>query len=70
MLTLSNLKIEKFDSESVYVIDKKLIETRLPFIRFVPLLFFKPLSFGLWLFNSIPLFKKFGMRMGYRARKI
>lgn len=69
MLTSSSLKIEKFDAESVYVIDKRLVETRLPPLRFVPKLFFKPLSWSLWAFNAFPPLKKFGMRMGYKARK-
>jgi ubiquinone/menaquinone biosynthesis C-methylase UbiE len=70
ILIANNLKIEKFDAESVYVIDKRLIETRLPLLKFIPPLFFKPLSWMLWTFNAVPLFKKFGMRMGYRTRKI
>lgn len=69
MLTSSGLKIEKFDAESVYIIDKKLIETRLPLLKFVPNPLFKPLSWMLWTFNAFPPFKKFGMRMGYKGRK-
>ena len=70
ILISNSLKIEKFDAESVYAIDKRLVETRLPILKFIPLAFFKPLSWALWAFNAIPMLKKLGMRMGYKARKI
>ena len=70
MLTYNHLKIEKFDAESVYVMDKHLIETRLPELKNIPSFFLRPMSWLLWGFNYFPLLKKFGMRMGYRARKI
>lgn len=69
MLTSNGLEIEKFDSESVYVIDKRLVISRFPVLRFLPLSVFKPISFMLKLFNSISALKIFGMRMGYKARK-
>ena len=69
MLTSNGLEIEKFDAESVYVIDKRLVISRFPVLRFLPLYIFKPLSFILKLFNSMPALKIFGMRMGYKARK-
>lgn len=69
MLKRCGLKIEDFDAESVYVIDKRLIETRFPSLVNVPLSFFKPVSFFMRGFNKMPLLKIFGMRMGFRARK-
>ena len=68
MLKKCGLKIEEFDAESVYVIDKKLIETRFPSLANVPLFFFKPLSLFMRGFNKIYLLKLFGMRIGFRAK--
>lgn len=69
MLKRCGLKVEDFDAESVYVIDKRLIETRFSSLANVPLSFFKPLSFFMRVFNKIRLLKILGMRMGFRARK-
>ena len=69
MLKRCGLKIVEFDAESVYVIDKRLIETRFPSLANVPLPFFKPLVLFMWVFNKIRLLKIFGMRIGYRAEK-
>jgi len=69
MLSSNGLEIEKFDAESVYVIDKRLVMSRFPSLDFLPISAFKPLSVVLRIFNSISFLKIFGMRMGFRARK-
>ena len=69
MLKRCGLKVEEFDAESVYLIDKELIESRFPALANVPLSFFKTLSLFMWVLNEIRLLKIFGMRMGYRAGK-
>lgn len=69
MLKKCGLKIGEFDAESVYVIDKELIQSRFPPLAKVPPSFFKPLSLFMWVFNKIRLLKIFGMRIGYRAEK-
>ena len=69
MLTSAGLIIEQFDAETVYTIDRTFIEHKLPFLKSVPLILFKPIALCLRLFNSIRAFKKLGMRIGYRTRK-
>ena len=69
MLTSAGLVIEQFDAETVYTIDRVFVEQKVPFLRSVPLVFFKPIVLFLRLFNSIRAFKWLGMRIGYRARK-
>ena len=69
MLKKCGLKIGEFDAESVYVIDKELIETRFPPLAKVPPSFFKPLSLFMWVLNKSRLLKIFGMRIGFRTEK-
>lgn len=70
MMTSNGLRIEQFDAETVYTIDRTFIEHKLPFLKSVPLALFKPIAILLRLFNAIPAFKKLGMRIGYRAKKV
>ena len=70
MLTKCALKIEEFDAESVYIIDKDLINSRFPSVSIVPPILLKPLSLLLYGFNRLRLLKPLGMRMGFRAGKI
>jgi uncharacterized protein (TIRG00374 family) len=69
MLEINNLKIEKFDAETVYTVDKMLIKTRFPFMKNFPLWIFSPAAWCLKTFNNIRFLKKFGMRIGYKAVK-
>ncbi|MFH1149451.1 MAG: class I SAM-dependent methyltransferase [Actinomycetota bacterium] len=69
MLISSGLDIERFDAESLYTIDERLVRTRFPWLKSVPMSFFKPLSLLLRRFNSSRRLKFLGMRIGYRARK-
>lgn len=69
LLTSAGLMVEMFDAETVYTIDELFIERKVPFLKPIPLVFFRPLAFLLRVFNAVPLFKKLGMRIGYRAKK-
>jgi len=67
----NGLKILKFDSEMIEVIDESLINDRLPFVRSLYLVFLvKLLVLSLKFFNRLKIFKIFGTRMGFLAQKI
>lgn len=69
MMEKNGLEIISYDAESLYLIDKVLIETRFPWIKGIPFSFFYPLHILLKFLNARP-FKMFGMRMGFKAKKV
>ncbi|MBN1953805.1 MAG: methyltransferase domain-containing protein [Anaerolineae bacterium] len=69
LLAASGLTVERFDAESLYLIDFPLVASRLPWLQKLPLSLFAPLSWGLRRLNSARWLKPLGMRMGFRAVK-
>jgi ubiquinone/menaquinone biosynthesis C-methylase UbiE len=70
LLTSQGLIIEEQDAESVYIIDKDLIETRFPWLWWLPKVIFRTTSKILEIMNLSKAYNKtFGMRIGFRARK-
>ncbi|NJD54189.1 MAG: class I SAM-dependent methyltransferase [Candidatus Methanoperedens sp.] len=69
MMVKNGLEVVSYDAESVYLVDKALIETRFPWLKTIPLFFFYPLHILLKFLNAKP-FKIFGMRMGFKAKKV